>query len=49
MLDWENGDISTGKFEKIVVPLFCAAFAALNKGTTILYWFYTDLDLYQQC
>ena len=30
---------------KIVVPLFGAAFAAPNKGTTI----YTDLDLYQQC
>ena len=24
---------------KIVVPLFGAAFAAPNKGTTILYWF----------
>ena len=24
---------------EIVVPLFGAAFAAPNKGTTILYWF----------
>ena len=24
---------------KIVVPLFGAAYAAPNKGTTILYWF----------
>ena len=24
---------------EIVVPLFGAAFAAQNKGTTILYWF----------
>ena len=30
---------------EIVVPLFGAAFAAPNKGTTI----YTDLDLFQQC
>ena len=26
---------------EIVVPLFGAAFAAPNKGTTILYWFRT--------
>ena len=26
-------------YYKIVVPLFGAEFAALNKGTTILYWF----------
>ena len=30
---------------KIVVPLFGAAFAAPNKGITIL----SDLDLYHQC
>ena len=30
---------------KIVVPLFGAAFAAPNKGTTL----YSHLDLYQQC
>ena len=38
MLDWDNGEISTRKLDKIVVPLFGAAFAAPNKGTTILYW-----------
>ena len=26
---------------EIVVPLFGAAFAAPNKGTTILYWFWS--------
>ena len=26
---------------KVVVPLFGAAYAAPNKGTTILYWFRT--------
>ena len=30
---------------KIVLPLFGAAFAAPNKGITIL----SDLDLYHQC
>ena len=30
---------------KIVVPLFGAAFAAPNKGITIL----SNLDLYRQC
>ena len=39
MLDWDNGDISTGKLVKIAVPKFGAAYAAPNKGTTILYWF----------
>ena len=40
MLDWDNGEISTRKEYEIVVPLFGAAFAAPNKGsTTILYWF----------
>ena len=39
MLDWANGDISIWKLEKIVVLLFGAAFAATNKGTTILHWF----------
>ena len=39
MLDWDNGEISTKKEREIVVPLFDAAFAAPNKGTTILYWF----------
>ena len=38
MLDCDNGEISTRKFvKKTVVPLFGAAFAAPNKGTTILY------------
>ena len=37
MLDWDNGEISTRK--KLVVPLFGAAFAAPNKGTTVLFWF----------
>ena len=31
---------------KIVVPIFGAAYAAANKGTTI---FFTDLGLYEQC
>ena len=31
---------------KIVVPLFGAAYAAPNKGTTICF---TDLGLYQLC
>ena len=39
MQDCDNGEISTRKLEKIVVPLFGAAYAAPNKGTTILYWF----------
>ena len=39
MLDWYNGEISTKNEYEIVVPLFGAAFAAPNKGTTILYWF----------
>ena len=38
MLDWDNGDVLQNEYE-IVVPLFGAAFAAPNKGTTILYWF----------
>ena len=38
MLDWDNsGEINTRKLEKIVVPLFGAAFAAPNKGITILF------------
>ena len=41
MLDW---DVLENEYE-IVVPLFGAAFAAPNRGTTILYW----LDLNQQC
>ena len=40
MLDWDNGEklVLENEYE-IVVPLFAAAFAAANKGTTILYWF----------
>ena len=34
MLDWDHGLIN-----EIVVLSFGAAFAAPNKGTTILYWF----------
>ena len=45
MLDWDNGDISTEKLYKIVVPIFGAAYAAPNKAQQ----FYTDLSLYQQC
>ena len=30
MQDWDDGDVSTGKLEKIVVPLFGAAYAAPN-------------------
>ena len=37
MLDRDNGEISTRELVKIVVPLFGAAYAAPNKGTTILY------------
>ena len=33
--DWDNGE---NEYE-IVVPLFGAAFAAPNRGTTSLYWF----------
>ena len=37
MLDWDNGDIcSTENKYKIAVPLFGAAYAAPNIGTTIL-------------
>ena len=32
-------DIFLENLYKIVVPLFGAAYAAPNKGTTILYWF----------
>ena len=39
MLDWDNGDISTGKLVQTDMPIFGAAYAAPNKGTTILYWF----------
>ena len=39
MLNWDNGEISTKNEYEIVVPFFGAAFAAPNKGTTILYWF----------
>ena len=39
MLDCENGEISTRNKYKIVVPLFGAAIAAPNKGTTMVYWF----------
>ena len=35
MLDKDNGEISTENEYEIVVPLFGAAFAAQNKGTTI--------------
>ena len=42
MLDWDIEEISTRvSVKKIVVPLFGAAYAAPNKGTTILYWFWT--------
>ena len=37
MLNRDNGDIRTGKLVKIAVLLFGAAYAAPNKGTTILY------------
>ena len=37
--DWDNGDIGTENLYKIFVPIFGAAYAAPNKGTTILYWF----------
>ena len=46
MPDWDNWDSSIRKLAisikllyKIVVPIFGAAYAAPNKGTTILYWF----------
>ena len=39
MLEWDNGENSTNNEYEIVVPLCGAAFAAPNKGTTILYWF----------
>ena len=41
MLDWDNGDISIRK----LVKKLGAAYAAPNKGTTILYW----LGLNQLC
>ena len=38
MLDLDNGEVSTRKLvKKNAVPLFGAAFAAPNKGTTIFY------------
>ena len=40
MLDWDNGDISTGKLVKN-----CCAFI----WCSIMQQFYTDLGLYQQC
>ena len=39
MLESITKDISLENLYKIVVPLFGAAYAAPNKGTTILYWF----------
>ena len=39
MLDCVTKDIHLRKLVKNVVPLFGAAYAAPNKGTTILYWF----------
>ena len=39
MLDCITIDIRLRKLVKIVVPLFGAAYAAPNKGNTILYWF----------
>ena len=40
MLDSDNGEISTRKFKyKFVVLLFGAAYAAPNKGKTVLYLF----------
>ena len=41
MLDCDNGDISTKNYYKIVAPIFGTAFAAPNKGTTVLYWFFS--------
>ena len=39
-------DINLGKLYKIVVPLFGAAYAAPNKGTTILYWFWSPKTVF---
>ena len=38
MLDWDN-TLVLENYYNIVVPIFGAAYAAPNKGTTILYWF----------
>ena len=35
----KNQKIKFHSYNKIVVPLFGAAYAARNKGTIILYWF----------
>ena len=39
MLDCITKVINFRNLYKILVPLFGAAYAATNKGTTILYWF----------
>ena len=43
ILDWVNGEISTENYHDINVPLFDAAYAASNKGTSILYLLWSPL------